>query len=345
MSGELHRLSLTTMDPHSKLLLDIYHCAADTSAADLNDYVMTSFKRVIAFDSGAISDLEYSDEQGFMISALYLHQAPIERFLQRREVMGVEKLNSAGQLQSRDFMLQLACVSRGKSVHADVRSLRLDADIAAYAKRFDTAHSLTFVSPLTSSPKATVIALWRASQRHYYDDGHTNVADNLFPHVLQARRINQRLALSTLDEPTSTTIALSDFRGCLQFIEPAAVQMLQSEWSNWGPPVLPQMLMTKLEGSNPAIYRGKAVQVRAVRQENILCLLISLRPPPSAALTPAELQVSSMAVQGMQNKEIARVLGTSPATVRNQLHAVYRKLGVVSRHGLIAAMHSGGWGA
>lgn len=331
------------MDPHSKLLLDIYHCAADASAADLNDYVLTSLKPVIAFDSAAISDLEYSEEQGFMISALYLHKAPIEKFLQRREVMGVEKLDAEGRLQSRDAVLQHACANRGRSMRADVGKLWPNGDIAAYAKRFDTAHSLTFVSPLTSSPKATVIALWRATQRHDYDDAHTNVADSLLPHVLQARQINQRLALATLDEPVSTTIALSDFRGCLQFIEPAAVQTLQREWSHWEPPVLPQVLMTKLGGSNPAIYAGNAIQVRAVRQENILCLLISMRHPPSATLTPAELQVSSMAVQGMQNKEIARFLGTSPSTVRNQLHAVYRKLGVVSRHGLIAVMRSSGW--
>lgn len=328
------------MDPHSKLLLDIYHCAAGASASDLNDYVLSSLKRVIVFDSAAISDLEYSEEQGFMISALHLHKAPIERFLQRREVMGVEKLDAEGRLQSRDVVLQDACAHRGRSVRADVSKLQLKADIAMYTKRFDTAHSLTFLSPRASSPKATMIALWRATQRNSYDDGHTIVADNLFPHVLQARQINKQLALATLAEPASTTIALSDFHGCLQFIEPAAVQMLQREWPDWRPPVLPQTLTTILGSSNHALYAGFAVQIRAVRQANMLCLLISLRRPLSAALTAAELRVAEMAVQGMQNKEIARSLNTSPATVRNQLHAVYRKLGVGSRGGLVLAMQA-----
>ncbi|RLM51914.1 hypothetical protein DVK02_16580, partial [Halobellus sp. Atlit-31R] len=198
-------------------------------------------------------------------------------------------------------VLQQACANRGRSVRADVSELRLKADIALYTKRFDTAHSLTFVSPRVPSPKATMIALWRATRKHGYDDGHTNLADNLFPHVLQARTINQRLALATLDEPANTTIALSDVRGCLQFIEPAAVQMLQREWPDWRPPVLPQKLLTVLETSNAAVYAGTAVQVRAVRQANIFCLLISLRRPAAAALTPAELRVAEMAAQGMQN--------------------------------------------
>ncbi|XYJ11303.1 helix-turn-helix domain-containing protein [Telluria sp. B2] len=331
------------MDPHSKLLLDIYHCAAGASAADLNDYVLSSLKRVIAFDSAAISDLEYSEEHGFMISALYLYKAPIERFLQRREVMGVEKLDAEGRLQSRDVVLQDAWAHRGRSVRADVSKLQLKADVAMYTKRFDTAHSLTYLSPRTSTPKATMIALWRATQKHSYNEGHTIVADNLFPHVLQARQINQQLALATtLAEPASTTIALSDFHGCLQFIEPAAVQMLQREWPDWRPPVLPQTLTTILATSNPALYAGSAVQVRAVRQTNMLCLQISLRRTLFAALTTAELHVAEMAVQGMQNKEIARSLGTSPATVRNQLHAVYRKLGLVNRRGLVLAMQAMG---
>jgi DNA-binding CsgD family transcriptional regulator len=52
-------------------------------------------------------------------------------------------------------------------------------------------------------------------------------------------------------------------------------------------------------------------------------------------LTAAEAQVVSYAVRGLTNKEIARQLGKSAMTVRNQLAGVYRKLGVKSRLRLI----------
>ena len=52
-------------------------------------------------------------------------------------------------------------------------------------------------------------------------------------------------------------------------------------------------------------------------------------------LTRAEAQVVSHAARGLSNKEIGRALGKAETTVRNQLHSVYRKLGVSSRLRLI----------
>ena len=61
--------------------------------------------------------------------------------------------------------------------------------------------------------------------------------------------------------------------------------------------------------------------------------IASLHPSP-CSLTPAERQVAAMAAAGLPYKIIARQLGKSPATVRNQLHAVYQKLDVANRTAL-----------
>lgn len=53
-------------------------------------------------------------------------------------------------------------------------------------------------------------------------------------------------------------------------------------------------------------------------------------------LTPAEAEVVGHAVRGLTNKQIARALRKSELTVRNQLTAVYRKLGLKRRLQLIA---------
>lgn len=55
-------------------------------------------------------------------------------------------------------------------------------------------------------------------------------------------------------------------------------------------------------------------------------------------LTPAEAKVASAAALGLSNREIARLLGKQPGTVKNQLSTVYRKLHLQSRIHLIMTM-------
>lgn len=50
-----------------------------------------------------------------------------------------------------------------------------------------------------------------------------------------------------------------------------------------------------------------------------------------ATLTPAEKAISQLLLNGARNKEIARTLGKSDATVRNQVHALFAKLEVGTR--------------
>lgn len=47
--------------------------------------------------------------------------------------------------------------------------------------------------------------------------------------------------------------------------------------------------------------------------------------------TAREIEILKLLASGMSNKQIARELGSSPNTVRNQIHAVFRKAGVSNR--------------
>lgn len=60
-------------------------------------------------------------------------------------------------------------------------------------------------------------------------------------------------------------------------------------------------------------------------------------------LTPAEEHVYRLLVDGLSNKEIARALNKSDATIRNQLHAIFGKLGVGTRAEAIAKQHERGF--
>ena len=60
-------------------------------------------------------------------------------------------------------------------------------------------------------------------------------------------------------------------------------------------------------------------------------LLVFSEKPLGEKLTLAESRVAALAARGASYKEVARETGSSPATVRNQLHSIYLKLKVSGR--------------
>ena len=67
---------------------------------------------------------------------------------------------------------------------------------------------------------------------------------------------------------------------------------------------------------------------------------------PRERLTTKELQVAALVWQGLTNREIARVIGTTEQVVKNYLRNTFDKLGVWSRLELaiyVAAHGGAGW--
>lgn len=52
---------------------------------------------------------------------------------------------------------------------------------------------------------------------------------------------------------------------------------------------------------------------------------------PRERLTPKEVQVAILVWQGLTNREIGRIIGTSEQVVKNHLRSTFDKLGVWSR--------------
>jgi DNA-binding NarL/FixJ family response regulator len=52
---------------------------------------------------------------------------------------------------------------------------------------------------------------------------------------------------------------------------------------------------------------------------------------PNESLTPKEVQVTTLVWQGLTNREIGRILGTTEQVIKNHLRSTFDKLGVWSR--------------
>jgi DNA-binding NarL/FixJ family response regulator len=54
-------------------------------------------------------------------------------------------------------------------------------------------------------------------------------------------------------------------------------------------------------------------------------------PPPKAEISPQQWKILELLAEGFPNKEIARRLGVASSTVKNQLTAIFERLGVSNR--------------
>jgi DNA-binding NarL/FixJ family response regulator len=66
-------------------------------------------------------------------------------------------------------------------------------------------------------------------------------------------------------------------------------------------------------------------------------------PPSAPPLTRRETEVLYHVAAGLPNKEVARNLGLSLATVRNHIHSILVKLGVHSKLEAVSLSFRNGW--
>jgi DNA-binding NarL/FixJ family response regulator len=80
-----------------------------------------------------------------------------------------------------------------------------------------------------------------------------------------------------------------------------------------------------------AVSRGEMVLA-----SEVAALLVRRASSPEPALTEREVQILGLLADGLANKEMARRLLVSEATVKSHLSHIYGKLGVDSRAGAVA---------
>jgi DNA-binding CsgD family transcriptional regulator len=309
------------------LILNLYGSAQECTTGEFQGQALDMLRQTLSFDSAAIIAASFSPYMAISLHSLHMYQQPIEKLADRKALV------------SPDTILADACRSRGRcvtmeSVDIDPRYL----DLHAYCKKYAIAHSMVLISPATHHANLDLIALWRAGPERAYSAAETELGNLLLPHLTQAQAINSRLfRASDVEPPPGSVRLLASLNGCLQYVEPIAADMLQREWPEWEPPMLPAHFVEELRRPGQGLYTGKTLVARVTELGGYLYVLLSRRPA-GRPLTGVEGAVARLAASGLSYKDIARRQGVSPATVRNQLHSVYAKLDVGNKTALAAAL-------
>lgn len=150
----------------------------------------------------------------------------------------------------------------------------------------------------------------------------------LWIHLSRALAINRTRAAERLPgasahrEQAGATGLIND-EGQVEIADQRFFDLLEREWPELAPEFIPHDAMELLNQDQP--YRGTQVEITLMRQAG--CNLCRIRPVDAMeVLTPREFVVARRFAAGMSHKQIARELGVSHHTVRNQLAHLYRKL-------------------
>lgn len=299
------------------------------------------FKRDLAFESAMIGDIGIFGER-LVPTGVYLNNMSTERISDRQRTLGEEIILVNGTVKSRDPALSATFRNRGTSVATDIAQAIDDPTVLAYCRKYETAHSLTYVSDRMVGGRLTAVSFWRAQRRQAFRGEAQRLANLALPHLIQARQVNARLN-NALHMHAAVTL-LSSLEGRLYYVVDEAIALLQEEWPEWSPPFLPGPLLAAFRSRTSMDYTGTRLYLRARVEHAVLTVSLTRKTASPHGLTAAERRCAVLAAQGLQYKEIANRLLISPSTVRNQLGNVYRKLNVRNKTSLAHVLNLGGDG-
>lgn len=208
-----------------------------------------------------------------------------------------------------------------------------------YARRYAHVQGLVTAKIDAASGRATAISLYRASARRAFSEAQRRMLRTMVPHLQEALKINLRLRAEQFrkGDRARWRMAVADFSGQLVFCDPAFVTLLQQEWPEPAFQHLPQALQQHLISSPGRCWAGQQIVCTFFVELGHVFVHARAREAVDA-LTAREREVAVQIGKGLTHKEVARVLGISPATVNNHLRAMHARVGVANNAELAARL-------
>lgn len=303
------------LQQYSRLVLDLHEASRALAPRAFQDWAIARVRRDLPFTSakwsvGALSD--YGDTM--LHSACYGTRPDFDR-----ELYAIRAEDDV-----RERIVRAVGVTAAKSGHSDTPLLR----------RFDARHDLYSILatavPDASGKLLQVISLYRGESAQPFTDAERAIKQALVPHLMQAWQGSWSYAQETPDEPQ----ALLSSDGGVIDADPRFAAMLRAAWPGW---CGRRIVLTEggFEAPRSATARVCIVPVPggAPGAQRVL-----IRANRSGALTARERTVAEQYAAGLSYKEIAKVLGISPDTVRSYIKSCYTKLAIGNKVQLQTAL-------
>ena len=185
---------------------------------------------------------------------------------------------------------------------------------------------------------AVGLVLCRSPRVAPFSEANRGLVEVAFPHLIAGWTHCQVAELTRADPHNSgpTLFSAASRGSAFSAAEPEFLSLLRQEWPTWVGPYLPNPLIDANTGAAKARYIGERIVVEAKLAVDT-ALVTARQRSVVDHLTVRERTVAELCAQGMTYKEISAALNLAPATARNHIAAVHKRLGV-ARNGEIARL-------
>lgn len=320
------------------LIADIYASAGAADFAGFRSRALRLIQRTLPFDRAVWAS---GDVPTNTMLAVTLVDVPPESLTAY-----------AAGWQEHDFVRAAAVATPGRALrNEDCMPLAAyhRTDIyRAFSKPNGIEHALGVVQLVPATQMGELFFLFRERPDQPFRHNERSRAERLTLHLLaawhQAQLVHAlRLASSKQDLAVRPeNCALVNSAGFVLAIGAGVAGLLQAQYPGWQGPLLPNVLMPLVSEERERLSIGKQDWLSVASGD---CRLVYLQAAETdLGLTVAELEAARLYDGGATQRQIARDLGKSAFTVRNQLASAYQKLGVHSKLALASRLSARGEG-
>ncbi len=303
-------------------LLPLYRTAQEASIAEFDRALFRCVADIIPLSSAIFCDAQVGERQ-FTFYSMRAYEEPetvVDELprLNRRYDTVIQRVSSRPRR---------ACAFPQERLypHPDQRQM-LD-----YIRRYGHANVMAIADFAHPRARGTWMSLYRSRPDHCFTGEDEQLLTLIMPHITQAQEINQEIngiPVQLGAGAASALRALVSAQGRLIACGSGFTRLMRQRWPDWCSARLPAELLAELQSGRESVrVPGSAVTVSR-HAFGAYWLLEARSHRLASTLSARELQIGRLFSEGLRYKSIAKALDLSPATVRNVVPRIYRKLGI-----------------